>query len=67
MSAKLNTTKRINLATGSQGKQSSGKTVPGPGSVRGGGQGVKQVTSKGSGSGKQGIGPQSGLMKRGKC
>jgi hypothetical protein len=38
MAAKLNTTKRIPLSTGSRGPQSSGKTVPGPGAPHGGGK-----------------------------
>lgn len=62
MGAKLNTSKRINLATGSQ---ATGKTVPGPGSVRGGGQGIKQVS--GGGKSAAGAKPMSGLAKRGKC
>lgn len=62
MSAKLNTSKRINLA---QGSQDSGKTIPGPGSVRGGGQSAKQVS--GGGKSASGAKPMSGLAKRGKC
>jgi hypothetical protein len=65
MSAKLNTSKKISLSTGSQGHQSSGKTVPGPGSVRGGGQSAKQVS--GGGKSAAGAKPMSGLAKRGKC
>jgi hypothetical protein len=64
MSAKLNTSKRIDLSKGSSGSQGSGKTIPGPGSVRGGGQSAKQV----SGGGKAAMGgkPMSGLAKRGR-
>lgn len=49
MAAKLNTTKRISLQGGSA---ASGKTVPGPGALRGGGHTAATVnsTSKGGGT-----------------
>jgi len=63
MAAKLNTTKRISLAGGSA---ASGKTVPGPGSVRGGGMGAKAVNSGSKGSsqntGGSGYGRASGIQ-----
>lgn len=65
MAAKLNTTKRISLSNGSMGAAGSGKTVPGPGSARGGGQTATQ-TSKGGKSGQNtggsGYGRASGIQ-----
>lgn len=67
MVAKTNTTKRISLAGGSA---ESGKTVPGPGNVRGGGQ-TAATANPGSKSGSKtsmgGFGLARGLQKgRGK-
>lgn len=63
MSAKLNTTKKINL---SGGAAASGKTVPGPGSVRGGGTGAGGPSAKSQNTGGGGYGRNTPLVKRGK-
>jgi hypothetical protein len=64
MSAKLNTTKKISLAGGSQ---ATGKTVPGPKSVRGGGTGAGGPSGKSQNVGGGGYGRATPLVKRGKC
>lgn len=65
MAAKMNTTKKIPLASGSK---SSGKTVPGPNSVRGGGTGAGGPSGKMQNVGGSGYGRASGVNKRGsKC
>lgn len=72
MAAKLNTTKRISLQNGSQGKGSSGPTVPRQGGLRGGGQGMAQLGTGGKSGGGMapntggGFGTSRGLQK-GKC
>lgn len=65
MSAKMHTTKKINLQHGSK---DSGKAMSGT-SGSNQGQTAKGIGSgtKGKGSGGNGIGPQSGLMKRKGC
>lgn len=64
MSAKLNTTKKINLSGGSA---ATGKTVPGPKSVRGGGTGAGGPSAKTQNVGGGGYGRAKPLMPRGKC
>lgn len=67
MAAKVNKTVTISLKGGST---SSGKTVPGPGSVRGGGTTMASSSSKGGGGqnvGGSGFGRASGIAKRGAC
>lgn len=61
MAAKINKTVRIPLASGSK---SSGKTVPGPGSVRGGGTLAGGPSGSGQNTGGGGYGRTSGLMKK---
>lgn len=70
MAAKLNTTKRISLQNGSMGPQGSGKTVPGPGAARGGGQTAKQTSGGGKGNTAGvgvGFGNARGLQKGKGC
>jgi len=76
MAAKLNTTKRISLKNGSMGSAGSGKTVPGPGAARGGGQPASVVNSGSKGSASQNTGGsgygrasgiQSGRGRMGGC
>lgn len=75
MAAKLNTTKRISLSMGSKGPAGSGKTVPGPGAARGGGQpasvanaGTKGASQNTGGSGYgRATGIQSGRGRMGGC
>lgn len=61
MSAKLNTTKKISLSGGSK---TTGKTVPGPGSVRGGGTGAGGPSAKTTPSTGSGFGNARGIQKR---
>lgn len=61
MAAKINKTVRIPLASGSK---SSGKTVPGPGSVRGGGTLAGGLSSGGQNTGGGGYGRTTGLQKK---
>lgn len=61
MAAKLNTTKKISLSGGSP---VSGKTVPGPGSVRGGGTGAGGPSAKQPPSTGSGFGNARGIQKR---
>lgn len=76
MAAKLNTTKTISMKNGSMGPNGSGKTVPGPGNVKGGGQTAAQANSGGKGGGGQNTGGsgygrasgiQSGRGRMGGC
>jgi len=60
--AKSNGTKRIPLASGSK---ATGKTVPGPGSVRGGGTGAGGPSGKMQNTGGGGFGRASGINKKG--
>lgn len=60
MAAKLNTTKKISLSGGSK---ASGKTVPGPGSVRGGGTTAGGTSAKTPPSTGGGFGNSRGLQK----
>jgi len=65
MGAKMHTTKKINLATGSQ---ATGKTIPGPGSVRGGGTATTGKSGGKSPSTGGGFGNSRGLQKgKGGC
>ena len=62
MAAKSNGTKRIPLASGAQ---ASGKTVPGPGSVRGGGTTAGGPSGKMQNTGGSGYGRAGVCNKRG--
>ncbi len=62
MAAKTNTTKRIPLQSGAQ---ASGKTVPGPGSVRGGGTLAGGPSGKSQNTGGGGFGRTRGINKKG--
>jgi hypothetical protein len=65
MGAKMHTTKKINLATGSQ---ATGKTIPGPGSVRGGGTATTGKSGSKTPSAGGGYGNARGLQKgKGGC
>lgn len=68
MAAKINTTKKISYAGGAR---ESGKTVPGPGAVRGGGQTAKQAQKGGKSGGGSGMaggfGNARGLQKGKGC
>ena len=63
MAAKTHTTKRIPYASGST---ATGKTVPGPGSVRGGGQTATAISGKGKSAPATGtgFGNTRGVMSR---
>lgn len=64
MAAKINKTVKISLQNGSA---ASGKTVPGPGAVRGGGQTAAAAQKGGSNSqntGGGGFGRAAGIAKR---
>lgn len=62
MAAKSNGTKRISMQGGAK---VSGKTVPGPGSVRGGGTGAMGPSGKSQNTGGGGFGRASGVSKKG--
>lgn len=66
MAAKLHTTKRISLQGGSA---ATGKTVPGPKSVRGGGQTASQTSGSGKAtpSAGTGFGNARGMQKGRGC
>jgi hypothetical protein len=60
MAAKSNGTKRISMAGGAK---ATGKTVPGPGSVRGGGTGAGGPSGKMQNTGGGGFGRTQGIKK----
>jgi hypothetical protein len=62
MAAKMNTTKRISYGGGAA---ATGKTVPGPKSVRGGGTTAGGPSGKMQNTGGGGFGRASGISKKG--
>lgn len=62
MAAKSNGTKRISYGGGAK---ATGKTVPGPNSVRGGGTGAGGPSGKSQNTGGGGFGRATGINKKG--